>query len=89
MKEFKGTKGTFIADGLHIRKEGKSGSIGQAFLMSFKRDYKGKSIHDIEGEANAKLWASAYECLISGKKVVNLDEAISYSKKLIDKALGL
>lgn len=63
MENFKGTQGIITANGLHIRCEGKNGSIGQAYLMNFKHDIRGSSIPDEEGEANAKLWAASYELL--------------------------
>jgi len=57
------TKGKWVAKGLHILCEGKTGSIGQAFIMNISHDLTGKGIPDTEGEANAKLFAAAPELL--------------------------
>lgn len=62
MSEFKGTK-NLLSDGLHIREVGKTGRVGQAFLMSFEHDRSGKSLPDTIGEANAKLWAASPDLL--------------------------
>lgn len=56
----KHTKGKWKAQGLHILSEEKR-QIGQTYLMNFDHDKKGHLIEDTEGEANAKLMASAPE----------------------------
>ena len=93
--ETKFTKGTLKNHGLHILKEGKSGSIGQSFIMDIKHDSHGKSIPDIEGLANAKLWAAApdlYEALEELLNSLNsYDEndidAINKAKSALSKAI--
>ena len=49
------TKGKWIAKGLHILCEGKTGSIGQAFIMNIAHDLTGKSVPDTEGKNSLLL----------------------------------
>lgn len=57
------TEGKWKAKGLHILCEGKTGSIGQAYVMNMTHDNTGKSLPDKEGEANAKLFAASKDLL--------------------------
>lgn len=55
---WKGTKGQFKQNGLHIVEVGKH-SIGQALVMNFKLNHQGQSLYDAEGLENARLWTDA------------------------------
>lgn len=59
--KFKGTQGDWSAKGLHVFCDNKR--IGQSFVMTFNYDHRGKSIEDVEGEANAYLFAAAPDLL--------------------------
>lgn len=97
--ETKHTPGPLKAKGLHIYKDGKSGPIGQSFIINHKLDKRGQSIPDEEGEANAILWAASPDLLSTLQRIVNrfkrveplysndkLD--IEFAESVILKALG-
>lgn len=78
------TKGKWTAKGLFVLCEGKTALIGQAFLINLSQDRTGKSIPDLEAEANAKMFAAApellkwclwlRECIIDGDSEFNQPE---------------
>ena len=63
--EFKGTKGEFTRNGIHIKAESKTMPIGMAYVQLFEASMNGSKIRDIEAEANAQLWAASKELLES------------------------
>lgn len=69
--EFKGTKGNWSANGLHISSDGKKADIGQAFVKSNWEH--GKLIVDTEALANAKLIAAAPELLQAAINMMDAD----------------
>ena len=95
MDEFKGTPGPLIADGLHIRKEGKPGAIGQSFIMELNERLYGKQIGCPESFANAKLWAASHDLLKVVQDLLNSsyvtirsDDLKNKARTAINKALG-
>ncbi len=93
MEEFKGTKGEWTANGLHISSAGKRSDIGQAFVKSNWEH--GKLIEDTEGIANARLMASSPELLKALQNIIdacdgnNPEHAVFYftAQSAITKAL--
>lgn len=86
MKETGITKGEWEAKGIHIKLKGKSRGIGQAYLMNFKHDQRGKSVEDKEGLANANLIADAgnttNKCgLLPSELLEQRDELLSMLRK--------
>jgi hypothetical protein len=56
------TPGKWSSEGIHIKAEGKTGRIGQSFLIQIP-SYDNKFSECQESIANAKVWAASKEAL--------------------------